>query len=138
MKYIKTLILLLTMSWTASYGQVGKDTLTCYTNAELQKIAVKVVLANELDTVLKLSQQEIINQSIIIEKQMDQIMVNYMMLVSKDSIISKHNEIIILKDYELIKRNKLIAKQETQKKLLKTGWIASVGIMIVTMLAIAI
>lgn len=138
MKYIKTLILLLTMSWTASYGQVGKDTLTCYTNAELQKIAVKVVLANELDTVLKLSQQEIINQSIIIEKQMDQIMANYMMLVSKDSIISKHNEIIILKDYELIKRNKLIAKQETQKKLLKTGWIASVGIMIVTMLAIAI
>lgn len=126
------------MSWTASYGQVGKDTLTCYTNAELQKIAVKVVLANELDTVLKLSQQEIINQSIIIEKQMDQIMANYMMLVSKDSIISKHNEIIILKDYELIKRNKLIAKQETQKKLLKTGWIASVGIMIVTMLAIAI
>ncbi len=130
--------MLLTINWTASYGQTGKDSLTCYTNAEMQKIAIKVILANELDTILKLSQQQVINQDLIIEKQMDQIITNYLMLASKDSIISKHDKIIVLKDSELIKCNKLIAKQETQKKLLKTGWIASVGIMIVTMLAIAI
>ena len=138
MKYIKTLALLLIMNWTVSYGQTGKDTLTCYTNAELQKIAMQVVLANELDTVLKLSQQELINQSVIISKQVNQLISKDGIILSKDSIISKHDKIIDLKDKELIKRDKIISKQETQKKLLKTGWIASVGLMIVTMLFIAI
>ena len=138
MKYIKTLTLVLTMIWTASYGQTGKDSLTCYTTAELQKIALKVVLANELDTVLKLTQQELFNQTVVTDKQMDIIIANYEIIVSKDSIISKHDNIIDLKDKELIKRDKIIAKQETQKKLLKTGWIASVGVMIVTMLFISI
>jgi len=126
------------MIWTASYGQTGKDSLTCYTTAELQKIALKVVLANELDTVLKLTQQELFNQTVVTDKQMDIIIANYEIIVSKDSIISKHDNIIDLKDKELIKRDKIIAKQETQKKLLKTGWIASVGVMIVTMLFISI
>lgn len=138
MKYIKTLILVLTMTWTVSYGQTGKDSLTCYTTAELQKIALKVVLANELDTVLKLTQQELFNQTVITDKQMDIIIANYEIIISKDSIISKHDKIIDLKDKELIKRDNIIAKQETQKKLLKTGWIASVGVMIVTMLFISI
>lgn len=138
MKYIKTLPLVLTMIWTVSYGQTGKDSLTCYTTAELQKIALKVVLANELDTVLKLTQEELFNQSVITDKQMDIIIANYEIIRSKDSIISKHDNIIDLKDKELIKRDNIIAKQETQKKLLKTGWIASIGVMIVTMLFISI
>lgn len=128
----------LTMTWTASYAQTGKDSLTCYTTAEMQKIALKVVLANELDTLLKLTQQELLNQLIITDKQFDQIISNYEIIISKDSIISKHDKIIDLKDKELIKLDKIIAKQETQKKLLKTGWIASVGVMIVTMLFISI
>lgn len=40
-----------------SLGQTG-DTLTCYTNDELKKITIKVVYANECDTLLKISEQE--------------------------------------------------------------------------------
>ena len=58
--------MLLIINLTALSAQTG-DTLTCFNNAELQKIANKVVYANECDSTLGVLNQEIKLQDTVID-----------------------------------------------------------------------
>ncbi len=118
--------MLLTLSWTALYGQTG-DSLTCYTNAEMKRIAVTVVYANECDTLLKiailkdsLKQVKLNNQSLIIDLRDSTISV-------KDSILNKHVDITAIKEEEIIDlqdANKTLSNRLLATKVM---WAGSIG-----------
>ena len=58
-KSIILTITLLLLSLTASYAQSGNDSIVCYTQSELARIANKMFKANECDTLLKISEQQL-------------------------------------------------------------------------------
>lgn len=106
---------------TALYGQTG-DSLTCYTNEELQKIAKRLVQANEFETLLK-----IINEQLT-EKDTAIIALKFA-LATKDSVIQNKQEVIVLQDSVLIKKDDDIAvltkdntKLKRQKKFFKAAF----------------
>lgn len=118
--------MLLTLSWTALYGQTG-DSLTCYTNAEMKRIAVTAVYANECDTLLKiavlkdsLKQTKIDNQVLIIELR-DSI------ISAKDSILTKHVDITAVKDEEITDLQDANNKLSNRLVATKVMWGGSIG-----------
>ena len=105
---------------TALYAQTG-DSLTCYTNAELQKITKKIVYANECSELLKITEeQQALKDTAIINLNKS--------LNAKDLVITQKNDIIVLKD-KIITTNETtitdLTKDNTklrrQKKFLKAG-----------------
>lgn len=136
MKFTKAFIILLLINWTASYGQTGSDTLRCYTKTELTKIALKLVKANELDTLLNISIQEIKSQNDILLNQEQIITELHELVYIKDSTILKRDSALELKDKKIQSLNNNVEELQNSNKLLKTGWAVSVAVMIVSLLAI--
>lgn len=132
MKFTRIFLLLLILNWTALLGQTGNDTLTCYTNSEMQKIALKVLKANELDTLYKVTLKEFDVQNQILYNQEKQITELYNVLDFKDSIIQKCDSIVSYKDKTISNLNNDISVLNKKNKLLKFGIGVSVVVMIVT------
>ena len=114
--------MLLTMSWTALYGQIGSDTLTCYNNSELKLIAKRVIRANECDTLLLLSQTELtLKDSIITSLNQTIDVKDYIISINKS--INKDNvEIIALHVDQISVLNSEVKKLSRKNKFLKVGW----------------
>ena len=111
---------------TALYGQTGNtDTLTCYTNEELQKIASRVIYASECDALLTIAEQQLSLSAEVNSKLESLVLIKDTIIASKDSIITDHQSIISLKEEEL--------KTEKRKhKWTKAGWLtSSVGLLAV-------
>jgi hypothetical protein len=96
------------------------DTLTCYDNKTLRKIATKVTYANECDSLYNLQELEIANLDST--------------LVLQAIMLSKKNEIIGNKDIQIQKRDDhivdlkaIIKKKERKIRWLKVGW-ATTGV----------
>ena len=113
--------MLLISSLTALYGQTG-DSLTCYTNQELQKIAKKLVQANEYETLLKITNKQ------LTEKDTAIVALKYA-IHAKDSIIQNKQDIILLKDNIITVKDNDIAtltndntKLKKQKKFFKIAF----------------
>ena len=111
------------------YGQTGKrqDTLTCYTNAELQRIASRVLRASECDTLLSIAEQ--------------QLSLSYLAADELQKVITAKDNIIVYKDTVIDYKTSLIkierdAHKSTKKKLkwTKIGWLATT----VTLLSVVI
>ena len=132
MKFIRIFLLLLILNWTALLGQTGNDTLTCYTNSEMQKIALKIIKANELDTLYKVTLKEFDVQNQILYNQEKQITELYNVLDFKDSVIQKSDSIVSYKDKTISNLNNDISVLKKKNKLLKFGIGVSVVVMIVT------
>lgn len=118
-KSILISLIILTHSLTALYAQTGKsDTLTCYSNEELQKIASRVVRASECDTLLSIAEQQLLISAEVNRKLENIIELKDIIIVSKDSIITDHVAIIDIKTemYETEKR---------KHKWTKAGWLSS-------------
>jgi hypothetical protein len=110
------------LNWTASYGQVGRgllienqDTLNCYTNSEMVRIVRRVVRANECDTLLKISEQQIAFLDTVITYK-DSV------IASQDSIVNYKESIIIGKEEEITSLRSALKKIKTREKWLKIGW----------------
>ena len=132
MKFTRIFLLLLILNWTALLGQTGNDTLTCYTNSEMQKIALKILKANELDTLYKVTLKEFDVQNQILYNQEKQITELYNVLDFKDSVIQKSDSIVSYKDKTISNLNNDISVLKKKNKFLKFGIGVSVVVMIVT------
>lgn len=125
-------MVLLLMSWTQLSAQTGKsDSTICYTRAELQKIASRMVYAGECDSLLKLDEKQAINLGLIILNKEDEI--------NKLQMISNQKEVIISgKDKEL--KASALELKKTRRKLnwTKYGWISSSLALVITSLYFAI
>lgn len=126
MTYIKTLILLLILNWTASYGQTG-DSLTCYTNGELKKIANAAVYATECDTLLEIQDRQLETRNEKILNQQDIIASRDSIIAAQDTIASKHDLIIEVKDDEIADLKRANKKLSNRLVATKVMWAGSVG-----------
>ena len=112
-------LIILTHSLTALYAQTGKsDTLTCYSNEELQKIASRVVRASECDTLLFIAEQQLLISAEVNRKLENIIELKDIIIVSKDSIITDHVAIIDIK-------TELYETEKRKHKWTKAGWLSS-------------
>lgn len=79
--------MLLMLSLTTSFGQTG-DSLTCYTNEELLRIATKVIYANECEELLTIADSQLVNQQQQIQR-VNEILISQNQLISvKDSLVA--------------------------------------------------
>ena len=139
MRYIQILLLLVTLNWTALLGQTGKtDTVTCYTNSELRKIAIRMVQASEYDTLLDLSNQEIVKATEIIINQEQQIANLDTLIEHQDSIIAGYDSVLVIQTKNIEVLRNYSEKLQKDKKMLKSGWWSSTVVMIVITLLVAI
>lgn len=116
------LTMLITMSWTALYGQIGNDTLTCYNNSELKLIAKKVLRANECDTLLLLSKTELTLKDSIISSLNQTIDVKDSIISINKSINKDNVNIIALHVKQISSLESEVKKLSRKNKFLKVGW----------------
>ena len=116
------ILLLLLISWTASYAQTGKpssDTIKCYGITELQHIAASLVSGRGCDTLLSNANAKLANRdSLIIEKNYE---------ITRDTIsLRLQKGIIAIRDTTITGLNGDVTKLKRQKKWLKFGWVSSI------------
>mgnify|MGYP001160714952 CR=1 FL=1 len=95
-----TLSLLIISSWISLSAQTG-DTVTCYNNQELRRIAERVVRARECDSLLVLSEIQIVNLKDQIGNLKQILHYKDDIVAAKDSVISNQQFIIDYKDDEI-------------------------------------
>ena len=91
-----TLSLLIISSWISLSAQTG-DTVTCYNNQELRRIAERVVRARECDSLLVLSEIQIVNLKDQIGNLKQILHYKDDIAAAKDSVISNQQFIIDIK-----------------------------------------
>ena len=124
------------MSWTALYGQTGStDTLTCYTNQELKRIAIKVVYANECDTVLAIAEKQLIYKDSVITSLDSIISIKSNMLATQDSVILLKDTIINVKSQDLDLMIQEVKETNRRLKWAKVGWLGTTAGMFVLLVA---
>ena len=130
--------MLTTINLTVLYGQTGSsDTLTCYTNTELKKIATKVVYANECDTLINIANYQLLLKDSVIQRLDSTIVIKNTMLSSQDSVIQLKDTIINVKNDDLDLMMSEIKKVNTKLKWAKLGWLSSVsGMFLLLVMAI--
>ncbi len=116
------LAMLITINLIPLFGQTG-DTLTCYTNTELKRIATRIIYANECDTLLNIAYTSITIQDSIIHNQIK-------IISAKDTTIQLLNanydncaQINKLKDTQLLNKDKELHKVQTTFRLTTIGLI---------------
>lgn len=128
------MLVLLFSSLTASYAQTGKDSVVCYTQSELVKIADKMVFAQEADSLRKVAEkqvQHLTDQSFALrmtigakQKEVD----------AQKSIVVKKEEIISGKDIEIVGLRDAIKKENRKLKWTRVGWISTSGVLVYLLL----
>lgn len=104
-------------SLTASYAQTG-DSLTCYTNSEMKRIATRVVYANECDSLLSISAVELSYKDSVITNMS-------MALQLKDSALVECDERSVLYKELVSTHEDTIARGERKLKWTRIGWVAT-------------
>lgn len=108
-------------SLTASYAQTG-DTVTCYNNEEMQRIATRVVRAKECDTLLNLVKRRL-------EANKNQIEAMDEMLSAKDSIIDLSKNVITTKEEIIIGLNiEIDSLRKNERKIKRREWLTRAGL----------
>lgn len=117
-----SILLLLLISWTASYAQTGKpntDTIRCYGITELQHIAASLVSGRACDTLLSNANAKLANRDSLIKEKNFEITSDTIALRLKDKVIA-------VRDTSISNLNDDITKLKRQKKWLKFGWASSI------------
>jgi hypothetical protein len=107
---------------TASYAQTGSDTLTCYTPAELEKIANRVVYANECDTLLNVCEKQLVLKDTAIYALNRVVAAKDSVIAAKGDIINLKEDIITGKDIEIADLRDVLKKNNRKLKWTKIGW----------------
>lgn len=111
-----------------SYGQTGKDTLTCYTPAELKNIADRVVYANECDTLLNICEKQILYKDTAIVALQNVVSAKDSVIIAKENIMMNQKFIIEGLDLEIVGLKTALKKESRKLKWTKVGWISTSAI----------
>ena len=114
------------MNLTVSYGQIGNDTITCYTNSELKLIATKVIRANECDSLLILSEAEITLKDSVINNLNGQLLVKDSVITIYEDIMNDNVSIQQLQREQIDALKSDVVKLSKKNKRLKIGWASTV------------
>lgn len=126
---LASVLILIIMSSFSSFAQNGSDTITCYNNKDLKRIATRVVRAHECDTLLKIAEKKISNQQQQLEGLYTALEVKNQMLITKDGIIGDCKKINTLKDSQIEDRDKKIKKLGRKLKWTKAAWYTTTGLL---------
>lgn len=119
------MLTLILLSWTALYAQAGKDSLVCYTQSELVKIADKMTRAHECDSLLGVSEKQV-------KTLTEQGYAYQMALHAKDTAMSNIKSVVVLKegiitgykdDNARLEKSLKVAK--IKNKAILVGWAAT-------------
>ena len=127
------------MSWTALYGQVGKDSLSPirYTRAELEKIAKTSLSFKACKKTVDLLDLQLLTRNKKIDNLELLLSSRDTTIAAQDSIIGTHQEIISLKDEELVEvksENKTLTKKLKHTKM---AWVGSIaGLLVLWVLTV--
>lgn len=125
------LLLLLLISWTVLFGQTrawsqgSKDTIKCYTPAELRAIAFKLISGAECDTLLKIAN--------VISKEKDTTIASQARTIIKQDIRQITTEHLV-DECQLTKRALQKDLKKARRHLLwtKVGWAGTTVILSIT------
>jgi len=107
---------------TQLYAQTGKDSTQCYTQEELQRIADRVVYANECDTLLSTCEQQLrLKDSANVALSHSNTALKTVIIV-KDDMLELKEQIISGKTNEISGLRDAIKKEKRKKTWLKVGW----------------
>ena len=128
------MLMLISISWTASYAQVGEP-VKCYTQTELKAIADKMVRSHECDSLLDVTELQL---QALTDKSYALQMAN----AAKDKTINDYKGvsdlkegIIAGKDGEIEGLTKSLKKERRKARWLKVGWAATtVGLLVLALL----
>ena len=102
----------------AQHGKQNPDTVRCYGLTELRYIASTLVEAKACDTLLSIADVKLANRDSVIAEKAYQITQLQKQLSLKDQIIE-------LKDQEIMKLSTALEKSERRRKWLKLGWVST-------------
>lgn len=109
---------------TASYAQTG-DSLTCYNNQELKRIATSVVYAAECDSLLSVSETQLAYKDSVIENLELSLKMKDAALFECEELTSVHYDLMESLENEIDQRDQVIVKQKRKLKWTKVGWVAT-------------
>jgi len=123
-------------SLTALYAQTGKDTAkVCYTQAEMNKIADKMVFAHEADSLRKVAEKQV-------QHLTDESFALRMTIAAKQkevnaekSIVVSKEKIITGKDFEIVGLREAREKDARKLKWTRVGWISTTGVLVYLLLS---
>ena len=121
------------MSLTQSYAQTGKDSLQCYTPAELQKIADRVVRANECDTLLITCEEQLAlkdSANVALHNAID---AKNLVIIEMNKTADLRERIITGQATEITGLRDILKKEKRKKTWLKVGWISTSVILVGTL-----
>jgi hypothetical protein len=109
---------LLHLNLIQSFAQTSNnlDTVRCYGITDLRKIATRFTEANLCDSLLFITENQLVNRDGVIVNKQEIINLKDLQLSYKDSIIFEKNIIIEQKDKE-------IKKEKIKHTLTKAGWV---------------
>ena len=116
--------MLVMSSLTASYAQVG-DSITCYDNTELKRIASRVVYANECDSLLKLAESQLIYKDSMILKLNKASELKDSALIECDNKSLLYNTLVLDHEKTIELKDDIIDKGERKLKWTRFGWVAT-------------
>lgn len=117
------------MSLTQSYAQTGKDSLQCYTPEELQKIADKIVRANECDTLYIIAQEQLALKDSANVALNNAISAKNLVIIEMNKTADLRERIINGYTTEITGLKDVIKKDKRKKNWLKVGWISTTVIL---------
>lgn len=123
--------MVLLFNLTASYAQTGKvfiidgDTLIGYNKSELEKIAIKMVRSHECDTLLSITEQQLVKKNVALQAKDSALVAKDSIISQKDYMLGFKEEIIAGKNDELDRTRKGIKKLSRKLRWSKTGMYAS-------------
>ena len=113
---------------TASFAQTGKtavidgDTCQCYNKPELERIATRIVYANECDTLYNICESQRAALDTAIVALQNEVAAKDSTIAAKDDIIILKEDIIIGKDQEITGLRDVLKKESRKLKWTKIGW----------------
>lgn len=119
--------MLLCLNSTVLFAQTG-DTIQCYTQTELEHIAIRVVRANECDSLLNIAEQRIVVLDTALNALKNNIRFKDSVIVEKDISLELKEGIITEKNLEIISLNNTLDKEKLKRKWLSVGWISTSAI----------
>lgn len=125
------LLRLILLSSILLSGRVGKsqsDTVRCFGQTELRKIALAEIRGTECQNLLDITNKQLKLKMEIVSDQDSQIKILKKITSDKDSII-------VNKEDQLVETKTLLRKEHRKKNWTKIGWITSV-IVLVTLLVL--
>jgi hypothetical protein len=119
---------------TALYAQSGKDSIVCYTQSELVKIANKMTYANECDSLNNICEKQL-------KIKTEQGYAYQMAIYAKDTAMTSLKSVVVLKegiisgkDLEIVGLRDALKKDKRRLRWTRIGWLSTSGVLVYILL----